>query len=652
MSFKDLKKARSTRESASKLILSPAQLAATSSSGESSDPKNLAAPSERTDSKRYEIPAGLYQQLGTDLEIRVSEAGRGLYVKDSVPSPIRAGTTLLELKPVVSALSTQSLPSCCSYCHTEVGGEKSEPLKRCTLCKVVYYDSTVCQNKDWPIHKLECAALRQWAASARQAQEVQSQSSVDAVKPDVIPIPGDAVRALGRIYWAMQLAGPTSIIVQEIGQMQSHRGSLDPKSPSQAVLTNLGHSFARYIVSQSDPTGLANLGFGLSSAAGFVDFLSRFTTNSFTLTSPSLTPLGVCVSPLAALINHSCAPNAVVVFPSRPTATPAPLKVVALRDLQPGEQILNSYVDVTMSGWKRRKELKETYLFDCACELCQKEEFDPRRSFKCTRCAGLTPFSADSVTSAPTSTSAKSETIECSRCGLPLADDAGDCFDAIRVAQEANEKASKLQMLDPQRALKYTSSSLALLSQFPLHPSSDPLLALTRLHLSLLIDALSQVSSHPAKSIDDQHERDAAVDLACRFAARCVTGVSGILTKGHPIRGIALAELGKLLCIDVSPEGSLDNLRGAAADEPKIVELKEGQDLSDALPPSTGIGAGGEAQLPRGVERLKLAAQVAARAREELSIGFGRGGGEVGAEVERMLRDLEREHSVWVRAAR
>lgn len=67
--------------------------------------------------------------------------------------------------------------------------------------------------------------------------------------------------------------------------------------------------------------------------------LFEFTTNSFSLTTPSLSPIGVVVSPLAALINHSCAPNAVVVFPRHMAHSPTPLAVIALRDIEPGEEV-------------------------------------------------------------------------------------------------------------------------------------------------------------------------------------------------------------------------------------------------------------------------------------------------------------------------
>jgi hypothetical protein len=67
---------------------------------------------------------------------------------------------------------------------------------------------------------------------------------------------------------------------------------------------------------------------------------SQLVTNTFALTSPSLTPVGVSVSPLVALFNHSCDPDAVIVFPRtsrNPTDEPQ-MQVIALRDISPHQE--------------------------------------------------------------------------------------------------------------------------------------------------------------------------------------------------------------------------------------------------------------------------------------------------------------------------
>ena len=84
---------------------------------------------------------------------------------------------------------------------------------------------------------------------------------------------------------------------------------------------------------------------------------------------------------------------------------------------------------------------------------------------------------------------------------------------------------------------------------------------------------------------------------------------------------MALAELGKLLCVDVSPGGPGNN--------------------------GAGLEPESWSRIPRGAARLLLAAQVLSRAQKELEIGFGKGGGDVGKGVRKMLTDLEREVGAW-----
>ncbi len=67
----------------------------------------------------------------------------------------------------------------------------------------------------------------------------------------------------------------------------------------------------------------------------------QFTTNAFAVTDPSLTPIGVCISPTVALFNHSCEPNAVLVFPRsehRLKKEEPLVEVVTVREIAAGEE--------------------------------------------------------------------------------------------------------------------------------------------------------------------------------------------------------------------------------------------------------------------------------------------------------------------------
>ena len=64
------------------------------------------------------------------------------------------------------------------------------------------------------------------------------------------------------------------------------------------------------------------------------------------------------------LLNHSCLPN--VIFGEKDNQ----MYFIAVRDIEKGEEICDSYIDITFPTKKRKKELKEQYGFDCHCERC------------------------------------------------------------------------------------------------------------------------------------------------------------------------------------------------------------------------------------------------------------------------------------------
>jgi len=103
------------------------------------------------------------------------------------------------------------------------------------------------------------------------------------------------------------------------------------------------------------------------------------------------------------------------------------------------------------------------------------------------------------------------------------------------------------------------------------------------------------------------------VDETIRAAQMNVTGLTKILSVGHPIVGLAMTELGKLLAVD----------------EPTTPS-------SHQYP-------------PRGPARLKLAYDTLVRGREMLKIGFGvqNEGGLIGIKVREMVVRLEKEMGVW-----
>jgi len=163
---------------------------------------------------------------------------------------------------------------------------------------------------------------------------------------------------------------------------------------------------------------------------------------------------------------------------------------------------------------------------------------------------------------------------------------------------------------DHAKALQLTTKIIPILVSAGLTPSCHPLLALTGLHKALL---LSSFSANISQEL---------LDETVRTAAKHYMGLSAILSDGHPVRAVALAELGKLLAVD----------EPSATTSPTV---------NVAFPPS-------------GPPRLKAAYETLVRARNELMIGFGRDndGGELGRNIRETLVSLEKELGVWTQGIR
>jgi hypothetical protein len=99
------------------------------------------------------------------------------------------------------------------------------------------------------------------------------------------------------------------------------------------------------------------------------------TTNAFRATLPDDTPIGLCYEPTLAFANHSCIPNAFIMFDGRC------ISLVALDTIRADKQIFISYVDFTQSRDHRRAELQQRYFFVCSCEKC-KYSYTPYRVCK------------------------------------------------------------------------------------------------------------------------------------------------------------------------------------------------------------------------------------------------------------------------------
>jgi hypothetical protein len=91
---------------------------------------------------------------------------------------------------------------------------------------------------------------------------------------------------------------------------------------------------------------------------------SKVLTNSLTLITPSLDPLGLILDPTLGHLNHSCDPNAFVMMDG-----PA-VSLRALKSIAKDEEVYISYIDATNPFPRRQSELESRWFFKCNCTKC------------------------------------------------------------------------------------------------------------------------------------------------------------------------------------------------------------------------------------------------------------------------------------------
>ncbi|OCF30915.1 hypothetical protein I316_07440 [Kwoniella heveanensis BCC8398] len=356
--------------------------------------------------------------------------------------------------------------------------------------------------------------------------------------------------------------------------------------------------------------------YGFSGVGELLDLVSAFKVNSFTLSSPNLSPLGVSTSPIVALANHSCDPNAVVVFPKGGRT----MEVIAIKDISPGDEILTSYIDVTTPYNSRQTELSERYLFKCDCTLCMKSMdvnwVDPRW---CVRHVGCPKATAEGKSEGkgnmPTPyTATGKNTTKCDVCGNDFDVDVSAISMLVEKAETLIKEESK-GLVDPhQGSARLDALVKPLLSILP--PSSHPVIPLLR--LSILFNAPPRDETTFAKLLG--------------HLETVYEGSKVVTPQWHPTLAVILAEWAKVSTIDVYNLSS-DGETGAAAATLDKTEARRRNLLN--------------------LGRLKESVQLLRRAVQACEKGFGEGtganGGILGLEMRGLLRACEGELGVLER---
>ncbi|GMF19105.1 unnamed protein product [Phytophthora fragariaefolia] len=281
--------------------------------------------------------------------------------------------------------------------------------------------------------------------------------------------------------------------------------------------------------------------------------------------------------PICGLINHSCQPNC-----TWSNAGDGIMEVRALREIQEGEEITLSYIDIDKERAERRKELRETKHFDCHCERCAtplSESVDRYlEGFRCPRCSVKSTDGKDWLLAQV------EDKLVCSDCQLdvPVAAVASAVITARTTLAKAKQSLNQFKYTDVATQLAGLSKGVEVRGQvIPFHRSHGIAIAVARVlsdayiklgnvvrayelrkqllralelvawryHLPLALahfeyaEALRRMLLHPTTPLPEDLDRD-ALQQEMRASYQASSDICAVcLGKPHPLRHRALAAL-------------------------------------------------------------------------------------------------------------
>lgn len=279
----------------------------------------------------------------------------------------RRGQEVYRCQPFSYVVSQAARPSVCDFCLKSKDDERCA-LLRCSGCKVVYYCAKAqCQKNAWlTYHKDECMILRKVAPN----------------------IPTDTVRLMARIILKLRAGGTKlSDDLPDWPEGQNRRYFDDLLSHQKDIVRDSKRieAFQSFYVILQKCLGEDKL----PPKSDVLDIFGKILINSFNIMSDEYQSIGVGLYLGASVLDHSCEPNAVVIFKGKELIVRTIAQVENVSDLR------ISYTNILETTTQRRQNLSEQYYFYCDCVKCQDEEKDAlKSSLVCKSCQfGCVPAS-------------------------------------------------------------------------------------------------------------------------------------------------------------------------------------------------------------------------------------------------------------------
>ncbi|MCL7044521.1 hypothetical protein MKW94_030066 [Papaver nudicaule] len=242
------------------------------------------------------------------------------------------GEVIITQEPYVCVPNNSSEPKC-------DGCFKSGNLKKCSACQVPWYCGSTCQKSEWKLHRLECQAIAGLSKERRKS---------------LTP----SLRLMVRLYLKRKLQNDRVL----------QTTAMDNYNLVEALVDHMSDIEEKQLVLYAQMANLVNLilAWPESNIKEIAQNFSKLACNAHTICDGELRPLGTGLYPVISIINHSCSPNAILVF-ERQRAV-----IRAVEVIPQGTEVFISYIETAESTTTRQKALKEQYFFTCSCPSCRK----------------------------------------------------------------------------------------------------------------------------------------------------------------------------------------------------------------------------------------------------------------------------------------
>ena len=260
--------------------------------------------------------------------------GRGRCVVAEVA--LSPGTLILRQKPLVATFKRMQVNSRCQGC--------AQPMQQrlvCSVCKCVAYCSRSCQVGDWERHQEECGILAALPLTKRPTETMLLMIRLILERRRQAAVSKDIPAGSG-------------LRMEEFMCLESHRQEHPYEKVE--VYAQLG-TLVLDVLRNAKEVPHVDLD-------GIIEDFCRFGCNNFTIVDDEMNAVGSGVFPVAALLNHSCCPNVCVSFDG------VELMMRVTEDVQPGDELCISYIELGATSASRRKDLLERYFFQCECSAC------------------------------------------------------------------------------------------------------------------------------------------------------------------------------------------------------------------------------------------------------------------------------------------